>query len=728
MNRYSAVAHAAASSRKTSISTIIAASLLLPLALAVTQNADAQAQRPGYNRDVIYQVFVDRFFDGSSANNYAGDPLYDATGANLQKYLGGDFQGLTAKVNYLKNMGITAIWVTSPLDNRNLLAVGGSVAPYHGYEMRDTQKPDEHFTNISQTWQPFDDFVTAAHAVGIKVIVDFAPNHSNIRNSGEDGSLSLNGVLQANYASNPGGFFQTGANMGGAQWDSAYETQYLTIYDLSDLNQQNATVDSLLKGAITNLQNHGVDGFRIDATKHVNWGWQYSLANTAYTNKTSFVFGEWVADDSNNPLYQDMLKFSNKSGIAELNFPLFTTINNVFGQGGAFSNLNNVIVQQQTDFTFQNDLVNFVDNHDRKRFLTVDTSANDTKHLEQALAFVLTARGIPCVYYGSEQYLEGSDDPDNRRKMPGFSETTTAFNLIKNLSTLRKNNEALGYGSIAQRWISNDVFIYERKFYDSVVVVAINKSTSSQAITGLVTSLPTGTYSDYLASLLTGVSLTATTVNGSAYNTANFSLPANSVSVWQRDPTVSMAQLGNVTPTAAQPGVKVVISGQGFGASTGTVKFGTTTAAITSWSDQQIVATVPTVGHGVHAVTVTRSGSGTLSNAFNFTAYQAKLIPVTFTVNNASPTNPGDNIYLTGNTIELSNWASTKQAAVGAMLTTAGTYPNWWLTVSVPAGATLQFKAIKIQANGTVTWENGSNHSYTVPASGVGTVNVNWQY
>lgn len=713
---------------RTRVAAVLAACLALPVALSFAQFADAQTQRPGYNRDVIYQVFVDRFFDGTTINNPAADPLFDASGANLQKYLGGDFQGLTAKMSYLQNMGVSAIWVTSPLDNRNLQALAGSVAPYHGYEMRDTLLPDEHFTTTARSWAPFDSFVTAAHNAGIKVIVDFAPNHSNVRGSGEDGRLEANGVLQATYASNPGGFFQTGPNMGGAQWDSPYETQYYTIYDLSDLNQTNATVDSLLKGAVTNLQNHGVDGFRLDATKHVNWGWQYSLANHAYTNRTSFVFGEWVADDSNNPLYKDLLKFSNKSGVAELNFPLFTSINNVFGQGGSFTGLNNVITQQQTDFAYQNDLVNFVDNHDRKRFLTVDTSADDRKHLHAALAFVLTARGIPCIYYGTEQYLEGGDDPDNRRKMPAFDETTTAFKLIKSLSTLRKNNEALGYGSITERWMNANVLIIERKFYNSVVVVAINKGATSQAITGLVTSLPTGAYSDYLTSLVSGVSLTATTVNGSAWNTANFTLPANSVSVWQRDPAVSTAQLGNVTPTGAQPGVKVMISGQGFGTVAGSVKFGATAASIVSWSDQQVVATVPAVAQGVHAITVTRSGSVTPSNAFNFTAYQAKLIPVTFSVINASPTNPGDNIYLTGNTVELGNWAATTTAAVGAMLTNATTYPNWWLTVSVPAGKTLQFKAIKIQAGGAVTWENGANHSYTVPATGVGSVNFNWQY
>jgi glycosidase len=714
------------SSRK-AIAARMARQGMLCLALAVAGAASAQSLRPGFNRDVIYQVFVDRFFDGTTANNYAGDPLFDASGANLQKYIGGDFQGLAAKAPYLKNLGISAVWVTSPLDNRNLAALAGSAAPYHGYEMRDTLLPDEHFTTSTRSWQPFDDFVAAAHANGMKVIVDFAPNHSNVRGSGENGALYANGVLQATYASNPGGFFQTGANLGGTQFDAAYETQYLTLFDLSDLNQQNATVDALLKNAVTNLQNHGVDGFRIDATKHVNWGWEYSLANTIYSNRTSFVFGEWVADDSANPLYRDLVKFTNRSGIAELNFPLFTKLSSTFAQGGAFTGLDAVIAQQQGDFKFQNDLVNFVDNHDRKRFLNVDTSADERKHLHEALAFVLTTRGIPCIYYGTEQYLDGGDDPDNRRRMPAFDETTTAFTLIKALSTLRANNEALAFGSTAQRWLSNDVYVYERAFFGNVVVVAINKSGASQPISNLVTGLPTGSYADYLGGLLGGQALTSTAAVGGGYAASNLTLPAHSVSVWQRDPAVSVAQLGNATPTAAQPGVPVVITGQGFGASVGAVKFGTVSAAITSWSDRQVVATVPFVGQGTYAVTVTRAG-GAASNAFNFDVYQAKLVPVTFTVNNASPTQPGDNIYLTGNTIELTNWAASAAGSVGPMLTTAGTYPNWWLTVSVPAGKTIQFKFIKVQANGVVTWENGANHSYVVPSSGEGNVNVGWQY
>jgi hypothetical protein len=155
------------------------------------------------------------------------------------------------------------------------------------------------------------------------------------------------------------------------------------------------------------------------------------------------------------------------------------------------------------------------------------------------------------------------------------------------------------------------------------------------------------------------------------------------------------------------------------------VKFGTTTATVNSWSPTQIVVTTPTVTNGSYNVTVTNSG-GTVSNGIQYTVLAAKLIPVTFTVYNATPTSTGDYIFLTGNTIELGAWSTTWDGAVGPMLTP--NYPNWFLTASVPAGQTIQFKFIKIAAGGAVTWENGSNHTYTVPTSGTGFVNVNWQY
>ena len=525
----------------------------------------AQSLRAGYNRDVIYQVFVDRFFDGSSANNYPSDPLFDASGTDLQqlhrrRLPGPDPEGrLSQEHGRLGDLGDLAAGQPQPADPERLIrAVPRLRDARYAEARRALHRRRAQLDRLRQLRQRR---AQRRHQGHRRFRTESFERAQFGRQRQPVGERCVPGRLRTN----PGGFFHTGANLAGGQFDSAYETQYLTLFDLTDLNQENASVDALLKGAVTNLQNHGVDGFRIDATKHVNWGWQYSLANTIYSNRTSFIFGEWVADDSGNPLYRDMLKFSNRSGIAELNFPLFTRASSVFAQGGSFIDLDNVVVQQQADFAYQNDLVNFIDNHDRQRFLTVDTSSNDRKHLHEALAFILTARGIPCIYYGSEQYLEGGNDPDNRRRMPAFDETTTAFKLVKQLSTLRNANEALAFGSTSERWINSNVYIYERKFYDSVVVVAINKGTAAQNISGLVTSLADRvSYADYLNNLVGGVSLSAISATTGGYSTANFALPANSVSVWQRDPSITTAQLGNVTPTAAQPGVKVIIVRAGF--------------------------------------------------------------------------------------------------------------------------------------------------------------------
>jgi hypothetical protein len=169
----------------------------------------------------------------------------------------------------------------------------------------------------------------------------------------------------------------------------------------------------------------------------------------------------------------------------------------------------------------------------------------------------------------------------------------------------------------------------------------------------------------------------------------------------------------------------VTLAGDGFGAATGSVLFGSTAATIQSWSNSSVTFTVPAVTNGSYNVQL-KSSTGASANTIAFTVLAARLIPVTLTVNNANPTNPGDYIFVTGNTVELGNWGTTFQTAVGPML--APNYPNWFLNVSLPAGQTVQFKFIDIQANGNVVWENGSNHSYTVPSSGTAALTVNWQY
>lgn len=683
-----------------------------------------------FKKQVIYQIVTDRFFNGDTTNDNPAQSagLFDSTQTNWHLYWGGDLAGIEQKLSYLQGLGVTAIWISPPVDNLNLNIPDSNnnpTASYHGYGARDFMRIEEHFGDASNDWTAFDNLVTAAHGDGIKIVVDFAPNHSNPDNAGEYGSLYNDGTFVAACNNDPNGIFHHNPDI--ANFDDRYQIQYYTLEDLCDLNQENSTVDSYLKTAIQQLQSHGVDAFRIDAVKHVTWGWEYSMSNAAFSYGPSFFFGEWY-QNWGDALYHDSYKFANKSGISVLDFNVNQAVRDVFASNNNFSELDNVVSTENSNFTWQNDLVTFVDSHDVPRLLSVN---NNTNRLIEAQSYVLTGRGIPVVYYGDEQYLHndtnGGGDPYNRNAMTSWSTSTTLYQVINKLAGLRGgSNDALGYGSYTQRWMNSDVYIYERVFFNDVVLVAINKNdTTSYPISGLNTALPAATYTDYLSGLMGGSSITVSAGSGGNNPVSNFTLPAHSVAVWQSTSTASAPEVGSIGPTLGQSGVKVTIAGKGFGSSTGSVLVGTTSATINSWTNTSVTFTVPNVTNGVYNITL-KNSSGTAANTIQFTVLTANLIPVTFTVSNATPTNTGDYIFLTGNTIELGNWGTTWDTAIGPMLDP--NYPAWFLNASMPAGTQIQFKFIKIAANGAVTWENGSNHTYTVPSSGVGNVNVNWQY
>jgi glycosidase len=699
-------------------------SLIAVALLMLSQICPAQ----DFKKQVIYQIVTDRFFDGSTSNDNPSQSsgLFDSSKTNWFAYWGGDLAGIQAKMAYLKGMGVTAIWISPTVDNENLnMNIGTPIsAPYHGYDARDFMKIDEHFGDTANSWTAFTNLTSAAHTNGIKVIVDVANNHSNYNGGGELGALYNNGTFMASASNDPNGYFHHNPDI--ADYNDRYQLQYYTLVGLEDLNQENSTIDSYLKTAIHQFQSHGADGFRLDAIKHVTWGWEYSLANSVFNQSPSFLFGEWYNNDPFDPLYHDAYKFANKSGISELDFGFNSAVRDVFAGNANFSEIDSTISTENANFTWNSDLVTFFDSHDESRLLTLN---NNNNRLHEAMAFLLTSRGIPVILYGDEQYLHNDtnngNDPYNRVWMSSFSTTTTAYQLINKLAALRQTNNALAYGGFQQRWINNDVYVFERKFFNDVVLVAINKNdTTGYAISGLNTALPAKTYTDFLGGILGGFGLTVSAGSGGNNPAGNFTLPAHTVAVWQSVGAATAPQVGSIGPTVGQPGMKITIAGRGFGTTTGSVLFGTTTAAIQSWSDTLATFAVPAVTNGVYQAQL-KTTAGTSANTIQFTVLAAQLIPVTFTVNNATPTSPGDYIFLTGNTIELGNWGTTFDAAVGPML--SPNYPNWFLNTSLPASTTVQFKFIKIAANGTVTWENGANHQYTVPATGTGFVTVSWQ-
>ena len=350
------------------------ASLLLTASGAAINGATQD-----FKKQVIYQIVTDRFFNGDTSNDNPPQSagMFDSTKSNWQMYWGGDLAGIQQQMAYLAGMGITAIWISPPVDNINVLASlnGTSYAPYHGYWARDMQQIEEHFGDVNNTWTAFDNLARAAHQNGIRLIVDFAANDSNPNDGGEFGALLNKGQPFASYQNDPAppnNLFHHNPTI--TDFNDPFQLQYYTLVDLADMNQENAQIDSYLKSALLQFMQHGADGFRLDAVKHVTWGWEYSLANAAFTAGPTFLYGEWNIGGTNDPTYPDSVVFSNRSGIALLDFPLANAMRDVFANNGNFIEIDNTITQENNDFTSPNDLVTFVDSHDIPRLLSVNKS------------------------------------------------------------------------------------------------------------------------------------------------------------------------------------------------------------------------------------------------------------------------------------------------------------------------------------------------------------------
>lgn len=691
-------------------------SVLLVLLLSLPSVALADVtNKVNYSRDVIYQIVTDRFSDGDPSNNPTG-AIYSQDCRDLHKYCGGDWQGIIDKINdgYLTDLGITAIWISQPVENVYALHPSGYTS-YHGYWARDYKRTNPFYGDFSD----FDRLINTAHSNGIKVIMDFTPNHSSPAletnpSYAENGAIYDDGVLLGNYSNDPMNLFH---HNGGTDFSSYEDSIYRNLYDLADYDLNNQVIDQYLKESIKFWLDKGIDGIRVDAVKHMSEGWQTSLMSDIYAHKPVFTFGEWFlgsgeVDPQNH-------HFANESGMSLLDFQFGQTIRDVLKDSSSdWYDFNEMIESTELDYDEVIDQVTFIDNHDMSRF-SIEQSTN--RHTDMALAVLLTSRGVPTIYYGTEQYLTGGDDPENRKPMNEFDRSTNSYQIIRTLASLRQSNPALGYGDTTERWLNSDVYIYERKFGNSAVLTAVNSSDRSYTINNLNTSLPQGQYPDELQQLLDGNNITVN-ANGSVNS---FQLNANGVSVWQVTEENTSPQIGHVGPMMGKAGNTVTITGEGFGDDEGAVLFDSSSSEVISWSDTKIEINVPNVTAGHYDITVVSATNSNSPTYDKFEVLTGDQVTVRFAVNHAT-TDLGTDVYIVGNVSELGNWDPDK--AIGPMFNQVMyQYPTWYYDISVPAEENLEYKYIKKDRNGNAVWESGNNHSYTPPASGTDTVIVDWQ-
>jgi len=438
-----------------------------------------------FRQELIYFIIVDRFHDGTSDEEERkgvwdrGDQqgLYDKTWREWGKYWGGNLQGIIQKVNYLTNLGVSAVWLSPLFEQVDDMQFDR--APMHGYWTKDFKRINPRFLRegdsrsiaLSATLK---DLVDALHAAGIKIILDVVCNHSSPDINGSKGLVYDDGRQLADFNNDTNDFYYHYPEI--TDWEDEFQLIHGEMMGLATFNEQNIEFRNYIKSAIKEWLDAGIDALRVDTLKHMPiWFWQEFTTDMHAHKPGLFIFGEY---GFSKPWDKRSVNYANYSGMSILDFGLCDSIRFAFSgqEPGGFTLVQKVLDMDHI-YRRANELVTFIDNHDMPRFLSI---APNPRHLELAVVLLFTLRGVPCLFYGTEQYLHnntnGGEDPYNRPMMQSWDENSNLFVTTKILAALRKENQALTFGSHQQRYLTESVYAYSRKYRDFKAFVVINQS------------------------------------------------------------------------------------------------------------------------------------------------------------------------------------------------------------------------------------------------------------
>ena len=485
----------------------------------------ASAQSAGnalWQRQSIYQIITDRLYDGDPSNDNA-DGNYDPGGHRGTSVHGGDFKGIEEKLDYLKSLGATAIWISPVVLNAR--------GEFHGYAGLDFYKVDPHWGTLADLQH----LVQAAHARGILVIDDIVVNHGgNLVDSADPGYPTFKHPPDGYHlrfrnparqypppfdlnATNPSltnlfhnnGFIQ--------DYHDPVQVELGELSGLDDFRTETPCVRAQMEKIYEYwIEQAGFDGFRIDTVKHVEIGfWQawcpaIRAFAAAHGKPDFFMFGE-VLDHSE-------AKCGSYTGTkgggpfkldSVLDYTLYFKIDPIFARAtGSTRQIaeHYPAVTANYDPAAQNQLVTFLDNHDQPRFLSIPGATTD--RLKVALVFLYTAQGIPCLYYGTEQAFNGRKDPFDREDMfagqfewgpsrgDNFNMTHPLFQLIARLNNFRRLYPALQTGAQSTLWSDANgpgLFACARRLGTQQLFVVFNTAETNRILPPCPTIYPAGT-------------------------------------------------------------------------------------------------------------------------------------------------------------------------------------------------------------------------------------------
>jgi len=441
------------------------------------------------SKDAIYLLFPDRFANGDASNDDIDGMMETADRTNKDGRHGGDIKGISQKLDYIQDLGFTALWINPLLEN-NMPKYS-----YHGYAITDHYNIDPRFGSNDEYLV----LVKEAQSKGIKMIKDVVYNH-----------CGLNHYLYRDMPSNS--FFNNkGAFKRTIYREAPIIDPYASKADLEgtvdgwfdknmpDFNQRNDRVKNyLIQNSIWWIVTAGLDGFRIDTYFYSDLEFMAELGKRIYAEYPKFgMFGEtWVKNVPTQAYFSQKNGFRNEvqtslPGVTD--FVLFEAIKKAYKEEmGWTGGIMDVYYALSQDFLYEDASRNvlFLDNHDLSRiFVEMDKDMDKFKSL---LSFIMTMRGIPCLYYGTEICMEhphgedhgliradfsGGWESDETNKFDNEGRTegeNMVFDFVKTLTNYRKNSTALQTGKLMQFIPQNGVYVYFRYDNENTVMVVMN--------------------------------------------------------------------------------------------------------------------------------------------------------------------------------------------------------------------------------------------------------------
>ena len=400
---------------------------LVVVASLLPGSEPAAATAVDWRDQAIYMVMTDRFRNGDPENDL------DSVPGRADWWQGGDLQGVIDELDYIKGLGMTAIWITPVA----LQMKGG----YHGYWTLDPYKIDPHLGDMAK----LQELVRKAHEKSLKVVLVVVPNHLGA------GHPWLTDGAHA-------GWFHPDCPI---NFSDQTSVENCWLAGLPDLNTENPVVRSyLIDWANWLIDQTGVDGFRVDAARHLSKDFLRAFVSSIRATHPSF----WILGEVYSSGYRYQSGFLDAGLDAVTDFQTYDSIRIGLDPRGNLGQL-------ATSPSLAADLgagrddarAIFIDNHDVGRFVGRDTpDAATATRLEEAIVYLFTMPGTPVLYYGTEVALPGGPDPDDRRLMVWTGGNEDVRSLVIRLAHLRQATPSLQRGSFTEILTERSVVVYAR--------------------------------------------------------------------------------------------------------------------------------------------------------------------------------------------------------------------------------------------------------------------------